>query len=132
MSVSQLLMTGNMLFEILDPFLMWKQIYFSLRDTIDRAGSADVSSCSVKPRIDADPTSSQSIELARFIIRTFRLHDEEVQKLHAPFVAFAILDLVEARCQPLLRSCFSANTLSFRTRLARNPRFKTPPISPRS
>lgn len=42
---SQLLMTGNMLFEILDPFLMWKQIYFSLRDTIDRAGSAEVSCC---------------------------------------------------------------------------------------
>ena len=28
-------MTGNMLFEILDPFLMWKQIFFSLKSTID-------------------------------------------------------------------------------------------------
>lgn len=39
----QLLMTGNMLFEILDPFLMWKQIYFSLRDTIEGRGSSKVS-----------------------------------------------------------------------------------------
>jgi len=38
----QLLMTGNMLFEILDPFLMWKQIYFSLRDAVDGAGSVEV------------------------------------------------------------------------------------------
>lgn len=28
-------MTGNMLFEILDPFLMWKQIFCSLSVTID-------------------------------------------------------------------------------------------------
>ncbi|KAI5481667.1 cellular morphogenesis-related protein [Pseudohyphozyma bogoriensis] len=74
----ELLMTGNMLFEIIDPFLMWKQIFFSVRDTIKES------------------LGTESIELAKFIVRTFRLHDEEVQKLHAPFVAFGILDLVEA------------------------------------
>lgn len=35
-------MTGNMLFEILDPFLMWKQIYFSLREAIEGDGPAEV------------------------------------------------------------------------------------------
>jgi hypothetical protein len=40
---SQLLMTGNMLFEILDPFLMWKQIYLSLRKTISETGTGGVS-----------------------------------------------------------------------------------------
>ncbi|KAK4051842.1 hypothetical protein OIV83_002547 [Microbotryomycetes sp. JL201] len=73
----ELLMTGNMLFEILDPFLMWKQIHGMLQEAIS-GGSA------------GDP-----IGLTRFIIHTFRLHDEEVQKLHAPFVAFALIDLVE-------------------------------------
>lgn len=55
--------------------------------------------------LDAVPllTREQAIELARFIVRTFRLHEEEVQKLHAPFVAFAILDLVEVRVPGLLR-----------------------------
>ncbi|KAM0754971.1 hypothetical protein T439DRAFT_284317 [Meredithblackwellia eburnea MCA 4105] len=74
----ELLMTGNMLFEILDPFLMWKQIYSAVKTTIIEEGDIE------------------SIELAKFIVHTFRLHDEEVQKLHAPFVAFGILDLVEA------------------------------------
>ncbi|GAA5992102.1 hypothetical protein JCM5350_006348 [Sporobolomyces pararoseus] len=73
----ELLLTGNMLFEILDPFLLWKQIYFSVRSALNADGA------------------SEAIELARFIVATFRLHDEEVQKLHAPFAAFAILDQVE-------------------------------------
>ncbi|SCV67868.1 BQ2448_5479 [Microbotryum intermedium] len=79
----ELLMTGNMLFEILDPFLMWKAIYFSMRSSI-------VSACSAGSRSDVS-----TIELVRFIVATFRLHDEEVQKLHAPFVAFGLIDLVE-------------------------------------
>ncbi|KAK4703671.1 hypothetical protein P7C70_g2546, partial [Phenoliferia sp. Uapishka_3] len=73
----ELLMTGNMLFEIIDPFLMWKQIYGAVRDAVEGKGTIE------------------SIDLARFIVHTFRLHDEEVQKLHAPFVAFGILDLIE-------------------------------------
>lgn len=36
-------MTGNMLFEIIDPFLMWKQIYTSLRETITTSRSVEVS-----------------------------------------------------------------------------------------
>ncbi|KDE03256.1 hypothetical protein MVLG_06250 [Microbotryum lychnidis-dioicae p1A1 Lamole] len=79
----ELLMTGNMLFEILDPFLMWKAIYFSMRSSV-------VSACSAGSRSDLS-----TIELVRFIVATFRLHDEEVQKLHAPFVAFGLIDLVE-------------------------------------
>lgn len=74
---AQLLMTGNMLFEIIDPFLMWKQIYTSVRSSVSGEGNGD------------------SIELARFVVRTFRLHDEEVQRLHAPFMAFGILDLID-------------------------------------
>lgn len=39
---SQLLMTGNMLFEIIDPFLMWKQIYASVRENIGSSGKIEV------------------------------------------------------------------------------------------
>ncbi|GAA6058598.1 hypothetical protein JCM10212_004009 [Sporobolomyces blumeae] len=74
----ELLLTGNMLFEILDPFLLWKQIYLAVESAI------------------AKNEDGEAVALAQFVVRTFRLHDEEVQKLHAPFVAFGILDLVEA------------------------------------
>ncbi|BGP07694.1 Protein dopey-1 [Rhodotorula toruloides] len=82
-----LLMTGNMLFEIVDPSILWKQIYLAIR-----AGLSPSSSMA-KPA----PSASSSINLARFIVKTFRLHDEEVQRLHAPIVALAVLDLVENR-----------------------------------
>lgn len=75
----ELLLTGNMLFEILDPFLMWKQIFLALRHSV-QGGDDD------------------ALDLVRFIVRTFKMHDEEVQKVHAPFVACALLDLVELRC----------------------------------
>ncbi|GAA5887198.1 hypothetical protein JCM6882_002446 [Rhodosporidiobolus microsporus] len=74
----ELLMTGNMLFEVLDPFLLWKQVYRSIKSEM-HDGQAD-----------------SATKLARFIVKTFRLHDEEVQRLHAPITAFALLDLVEA------------------------------------
>ena len=35
-------MTGNMLFEIIDPFLMWKQIYASVRESISSSGEVEV------------------------------------------------------------------------------------------
>jgi hypothetical protein len=92
----QLLMTGNMLFEIIDPFLMWKQVFFSIRDAIKGNGSVEVGSYSLVRRIaHYSSLCWQAIELAGFVISTFRLHDEEVQKLHAPFLAFATLDLVQ-------------------------------------
>lgn len=57
-------MTGNMLFEILDPFLMWKQIYLSLRETISGSGSADVSRLTLPPlyaESEADTKHPQSL-----------------------------------------------------------------------
>ncbi|GAA6010233.1 hypothetical protein JCM11491_005403 [Sporobolomyces phaffii] len=96
----ELLLTGNMLFEILDPFLLWKQIYLSVCSTLTRDAATEVcqplAATIVFSLLIPVYSSSQSVELARFILRTFRLHDEEVQKLHAPFTAFAILDRVEA------------------------------------
>ncbi|BGP31712.1 hypothetical protein JCM10296v2_003486 [Rhodotorula toruloides] len=82
-----LLMTGNMLFEIVDPFILWKQIYLAIR-----AGLSPTS-----PAAEPAPPAGSSSDLARFIVKTFRLHDEEVQRLHAPVVALAVLDLVEIR-----------------------------------
>lgn len=85
-----------MLFEIIDPFLMWKQLYIAIREGINGSGSPDVRFTSRSSH--SGPLTSlpwQAIELARFIVHNFRLHDEEVQKLHAPFVAFGVLDLVE-------------------------------------
>lgn len=77
-SHEQLLMTGNMLLEVLDPFLLWKQLYIALR--ADLAG---------------EPGGEDAVELARFVVQTFRMHDDEVLRLHAPVVAFALLDLVQ-------------------------------------
>lgn len=84
----ELLMTGNMLLEVLDPFLLWRQLYDALRAELD-------------PERDQHSTAPAAavhvVELARFVVRTFRMHDDEVLRLHAPVVAFALLDLVHER-----------------------------------
>ncbi|BGP38275.1 hypothetical protein JCM10449v2_002204 [Rhodotorula kratochvilovae] len=77
----ELLMTGNMLFEVLDPFLLWKQLFAAVR--ADLAGEAN-----------------GAVDLARFVVRTFRMHDDEVLRLHAPVVAFALIDLVLEHLTP--------------------------------
>lgn len=109
-------MTGNMLFEIVDPSILWKQIYLAIR-----AGLSPSSSMA-KPA----PSASSSINLARFIVKTFRLHDEEVQRLHAPIVALAVLDLVEVRCTPHALRALLAHAFSDRT----EPTPHRPPLRP--
>lgn len=47
-------MTGNMLFEIIDPFLMWKQIYISVREAIKASNDAVRYVVVVSARFDAD------------------------------------------------------------------------------
>lgn len=47
-------------------------------------------------RSDLDPTNfpHQALDLMAFVIHTFRLNEDEVSRLHAPVIAFALLDLV--------------------------------------
>lgn len=59
---------------------------------------------------------TQGTEIARSIVQTFRLHDEEVQKLHAPIIAFGLLDLIEV-CFSLLPSMFAPSTATDTSRL---------------
>lgn len=67
-----------MLFDSFDPYLTWRQLFRACCSQLQ--GEKDA------------PTDA--LELVAFVIHTFRLSDEEVTKLHAPLVAFALLDLV--------------------------------------
>lgn len=42
-SISQLLMTGNMLAEVVDPFLTWRQLYTSVKSALTVSSTAEVS-----------------------------------------------------------------------------------------
>lgn len=42
-SIWQLLMTGNMLAEVVDPFLTWKQLYTSVKSALTISSTAEVS-----------------------------------------------------------------------------------------
>ncbi|GAA5902657.1 hypothetical protein JCM8208_007031 [Rhodotorula glutinis] len=115
----ELLMTGNMLLEVLDPFLLWRQLYIALR--ADLAG---------------EPGNEDAVELVRFVVQTFRMHDEEVIRLHAPVVAFALLDLVQAHLDsptsapPAPATLASAITLATELLSEVPPAFFAPSSSP--
>ncbi|GAA5834665.1 hypothetical protein JCM9279_007075 [Rhodotorula babjevae] len=106
----ELLLTGNMLLEVLDPFLLWKQLFVALR--ADLAG---------------DPSSEDAVELARFVVRTFRMHDDEVLRLHAPVVAFALLDLVHERLESPTSTTSAPATLASAVTLATELLSEVPP-----
>ena len=72
--------TAVTLFESLDPYLVWRQLFLALQSRfIDKEGHPD-----------------DTLDLLAFVIHTFRLTEDEVAKLHAPLLAFASIDLVRA------------------------------------
>ncbi|KAA1127179.1 hypothetical protein PGTUg99_029413 [Puccinia graminis f. sp. tritici] len=74
----ELLLTANMMFDSLDPFTTWKSIFESISQY-------------------ADPTkeSDNCLALIKFILGTFRLHDEELLRVHIPLLATALVCIVD-------------------------------------
>ncbi|KAI7962497.1 hypothetical protein MJO28_000591 [Puccinia striiformis f. sp. tritici] len=78
----ELLLTANMMFDSLDPFTTWKSIFESVTQY-------------------ADPTkeSNNCLALIKFILATFRLHDEELLRVHVPLMATALVCIVDESTQ---------------------------------
>jgi hypothetical protein len=92
---TQLFVTANTLFDGLDPFILWRQLYLAAKAQLlgQEEHSNDV--CAVPTVLCKHVlTAQQALDLMAFVVQTFRLNDDEVSRLHAPLIAFALLDLV--------------------------------------
>lgn len=73
-------MTAVTLFESLDPFVIWRQLYHAIRGQLTQQTDA----------------SADALDILAFVIHTFRFNEDEIIKLHAPLSAFACIDLVRS------------------------------------
>lgn len=74
----EMLLTANMLFDALDPHTTWKTLFLA----------AHAYALTDRP-------TSDSLSLIRFILKTFRINDEELIRMHIPLLAFVLIDIVD-------------------------------------
>lgn len=74
----ELLLTANMMFDSLDPFTTWRSIFESISKYT--APTKEYDNC---------------LALIKFILATFRLHDEELLRVHIPLMATALVCIVD-------------------------------------
>ncbi|GAA5972409.1 hypothetical protein JCM8115_004327 [Rhodotorula mucilaginosa] len=79
-------LTAQLLYDALDPMLLWRQIYRSVQNSFRETAPDATPSPS-----HCDDTATRDLELVRFVIKTFKIRDEEVQRLYAPVVAFSTI-----------------------------------------
>ncbi|KDQ15544.1 hypothetical protein BOTBODRAFT_65254 [Botryobasidium botryosum FD-172 SS1] len=73
----QILISANTLYEAVEPHIVWKHLFNSMRlELLDQS------------------SGTEAVQMVRFILTTFRMHEEEVQQIHLPLVFAAILNLI--------------------------------------
>ncbi|GAA98597.1 hypothetical protein E5Q_05284 [Mixia osmundae IAM 14324] len=96
----ELLMTANTLFEALDPYLLWQALF--------RATEREMAL--------PEDQSTSAFDLIVYIVDNFRLHDDEMLRLHLPILAFSLIDRVHDGLRsgslPLPRACQALRTAS--------------------
>ncbi|KAI8459463.1 Dopey, N-terminal-domain-containing protein [Phakopsora pachyrhizi] len=74
----ELLLTANMMFDALDPFITWKGLFDCVNGFMMQKVGGE-----------------ESLELLKFIVTNFKMGDEELLQIHIPLFAFALIDMVD-------------------------------------
>ncbi|RUP50361.1 Dopey, N-terminal-domain-containing protein [Jimgerdemannia flammicorona] len=71
----EILQTANMFMDMVEPYLIWMKL-FALVDTKFPS---------------TDPDNAFALDLVDFVLRSFKMHDEEVQQIHLPLFLLALV-----------------------------------------
>lgn len=71
--------TAKMLFEAVDPFGMYRQLFYALRTEANQKSD--------------EMQDTTNVSLLRFVFSSFRVHDEESRVIHLPTLLAAIIEL---------------------------------------
>ncbi|EJC98757.1 uncharacterized protein FOMMEDRAFT_170958 [Fomitiporia mediterranea MF3/22] len=74
----EILVTANTLYEAVEPRAIWKQLFKAVRNEVLNTTS-----------------ETECIGMLLFVLKTFRMEDDEVQKLHLPLVFCALMEKLE-------------------------------------
>ena len=86
--------TAKMLFEVVDPFLLYAQFLTAI------CGEFQTSSqdkATPKSPADGEGAGTPALELLCFMLKAFRVHDDESLQIHMPMVFGAVLQLVHEK-----------------------------------
>ncbi|KAG8881950.1 hypothetical protein FRB98_004046 [Tulasnella sp. 332] len=72
-----LLMSVNTLYEAIDPIALWRPLFAGIFDALT-SHSAD----------------NEAIQMSRFVLNSFRAHDEEVARFHLPLIFMSLAELL--------------------------------------
>ena len=93
------MLTANALYDAVEPSVVWKQLFREARKEI--LSATDGKNTPVRLRLmqikmlEIYKFEFQANDLFIFVLKTFRLQDEEVQKMQLPLVYAATLDLMK-------------------------------------
>jgi hypothetical protein len=90
-------MTANILYEAVEPHIVWKQLLTAILHELSGDG--------LQNEVRVIPTFSfrcsiqliQAIRLSRFILKSIHVRDEEIQAVHLPIVFSALCEAVQVR-----------------------------------
>ncbi|PWN52444.1 hypothetical protein IE53DRAFT_367211 [Violaceomyces palustris] len=89
-----LLTTGRMLFEVIDPFVCYRQFFLAIKRQL--VGN-DASEPGHGQEESYPPDSA--IQLLCFVLKTFRVHDEESRQIHLPLLFSSLVEMLEIQAQ---------------------------------
>jgi len=115
-STDDLITTARMLFEAVDPFVMYRQFFLALRaelggDTLPShvvgvrpsSGShprSSISGASATGSATAQPRPFSAVRLLQYILDTFGVHDEVERLIHLPMLFPVLVELAVAAVAP--------------------------------
>lgn len=101
--------TAKMLFEVVDPFTMYRQIWRALSKEL-----------SIKPLQEEQGTSGKgsAVSLLRYVFKTFRVHDEESRQIHLPILFSVLVELLSKQLAASSDKPISGDTLANALQLA--------------
>lgn len=96
MVIMQVVMTASTLYEAVEPHIVWKQLLNAILNELTGDGKQN------EVRITLVKTVSilifwltQAVRLARFILKTIHVRDEEIQTVHLPIVFSALCEALQ-------------------------------------
>lgn len=82
-----MIMTASTLYEAVEPQVLWKQLLSAV--VVD---------------VTTDGSRCESIRMARFILKSFSVEDEEIQTIHLPVVFCGLANALHVRILSFHRS----------------------------
>jgi protein dopey len=89
-------MTGNALYEAVEPLAVWKQLFAAVRLEVINSSQS---------------TLFEAMPMVKFVLTRLRAQEEEIQEVHLPIFFTGLLEVLQVPVIPLLNHSRPFSTL---------------------